>query len=84
MSTELFAQAAGEGVASAPFTLTEPTLVSLTGQVNGLGAGMAIKFDDANGVEVARLTAVEKAGVLPAGTFVAVRMGPHSIGLKKA
>ena len=84
MSTVLFAQAAGEGAASAPFTLTEATLVSLTGQVNGLGAGMVIKFDDADGAEVARLTGVEKAGVLPAGTFVAVRMGPHSIGLKKA
>lgn len=84
MSTVLFAQAAGEGAASAPFTLTEATLVSLTGQVNGLGAGMVIKFDDANGAEIARLTGVEKAGVLPAGTFVAVRMGPHSIGLKKA
>ncbi len=84
MSTILFAKAAGEGAASAPFTLTEPTLVSMTGEVNGLGAGMVIKFDDANGPEVARLTSVEKAGILPAGTFVAVRTGPHSIGLKQA
>lgn len=84
MSTVLFAQAAGEGAASDPFTLTEPTLVALTGQVNGLGAAMAIKFDDANGAEVARLTGAESGGVLPAGTFVAVRVGPHSIGLKQA
>ena len=84
MSTVLFAQAAGEGAASAAFTLTEATLVSMTGQVDGLGAAMVIKLDDANGPEVARLTGVEKAGVLPAGTFVAVRMGPHSIGLKQA
>ena len=84
MSTILFAQAAGEGAASAPFILIESTLVSMTGEVNGLGAGMVIKFDDANGPEVARLTSVEKAGTLAAGTFVAVRMGPHSIGLKKA
>ena len=84
MSTILFAQAAGEGAASAPFTLTEPTLVSMTGAVNGLGAGMVIKFDDANGAEIARLSGAEKAGVLPAGTYVAVRMGPHSIGLSQA
>jgi len=84
MSTELFAQAVGKGAASAPFTLTEPTLVSLTGAMHGLGAAMVIKFDDANGAEVARLTGVEGGGVLPAGTFVAVRLGPHSLGLKQA
>ena len=84
MSTVLFAQAVGEGAVSDPFTLTDSTLVSLTGAVHGLGAAMAIKFDDANGAEVARLTGVEGGGVLPAGTFVAVRIGPHSLGLKKA
>lgn len=84
MSTVLFAQAAGEGAASASFTLTEPTLVTMVGAINGVGAGMLIKFDDANGPEVARLTAGEPAGTLPAGTFVAVRLGPHSIGLKQA
>lgn len=84
MSTVLLPNAVGEGTVSTPFTLTAPTLVALTGSMCALGAAISIKFDDANGAEVARLTGVEGGGVLPAGTFVAVRIGPHTLGLKKA
>lgn len=84
-ATVLFAQAVGEGAQSAPFNLTAPTRVQLTGAMNATGAAMSIQtVNSTTKTEVARLNGVNPGGTLPAGDYVAVRIGPHALGLEKA
>lgn len=86
MATQLFAPAVGNGATSADFTLTESTLLVLSGQVRASDARMAIQFKTSTGGyhTVANLNDVEISGVLPAGTYRAVRHGLASIGLERA
>lgn len=84
-ATVLFAQAVGEGAQSAPFNLTAPTRVQLTGAMHATGAAMSIQSVNSTGqTEVARLNSANPGGVLPAGDYRAVRIGPHALGLEKA
>lgn len=85
-ATVLFAQAVGAGAESAPFNLTAPTRVQLTGAMNATGAGMAImSVNTASGkTKVAHLNGPVPSGTLPAGDYTAVRLGPHALGLEKA
>ena len=82
--TVLFAQAVGKGLSSNPFTLTEDTLVVVTGAVNATGAAMALSMKKADDtyVRFGKLRAPDASGILPKGTYIATRLGDASLGLE--
>lgn len=83
--TVLFAQASGKGASSAEFAITEPTLVTVTGAVNAVGAGMAISMKKGAGYQLFdTLRAPNQAGLLPKGSYIATRLGDASTGLESS